>query len=172
VVLLGRSTRNRSCWTSWTYGRKRWSWMGSLCRLLREPQGPSVHGLSLLCSCTCAAETRSAHPRSLLQDRRAWPQPLCTAPVLLPHHWPLACLRMVYCLACARACGNEPAAGGTPSLAPCGCANPILPGPSGPATPPSSPPAVTPSGPAYHHRRSCATRRTHAALLLPRPPHG
>jgi hypothetical protein len=29
-----------------------------------------------------------------------------------------------------------------------------------------------PSGPAYHRRRSCAARRTRAALLLPRPPHG
>jgi hypothetical protein len=37
VVLLERSARSRSCWTSWTYGRTRWSRFGSLCQLLREP---------------------------------------------------------------------------------------------------------------------------------------
>jgi hypothetical protein len=108
VVLLGRSMRNRSCWTSWTYGRRQWSRMGSLRRLLREPQGPPAHGLSLLCSRACAAETRSAHPCSLLQDRRAWSHLLRTAPVLLSHHWPSTWLRVACCLARALACGIEP----------------------------------------------------------------
>jgi hypothetical protein len=62
---------------SWTYGRKRWSRIGSLCRLLREPQDPPVHGLNFLCSRRCTAETHPACPRSYPQDRRAWAQPLC-----------------------------------------------------------------------------------------------
>jgi hypothetical protein len=56
-----------------------------LCRLLREPQGSPAHGLSLLCSRACAAETRPAHPRILLQDRCAWSHLLCSAPALLLH---------------------------------------------------------------------------------------
>jgi hypothetical protein len=55
VVLLEQSARNRSCWTPWTYRRSRQGRIGSLCRLLREPQGPPVHGLSLLCSRASAA---------------------------------------------------------------------------------------------------------------------
>jgi hypothetical protein len=54
--------------------------IGSLRRLLREPQGHPAHGLSLLCSRACAAETRSAHPRSLLQDHRAWSHLLRATP--------------------------------------------------------------------------------------------
>jgi hypothetical protein len=108
VVLLGRLTRDRSCWTSWTYGRRQWSRIGSLCQLLREPQGFPAHGLSLLCSRACAAETRSAHPRSLLQDRHAWSHLLRAVPVLLSHHWPLTCSRVACCLARALACGIEP----------------------------------------------------------------
>jgi hypothetical protein len=108
VVSLGRSTRNRSCWTLWTYGTRRWNWIGSLSRLLREPHGPPTHGLSLLCSHACAAETRSAHPRSLLQDRRARSHLLHTVPVLLSHHWPLTCSCVARCLARAHAYGIEP----------------------------------------------------------------
>jgi hypothetical protein len=44
-------------------------------------------------------------------------------------------------------------------------------GPPGPVTPLPFPSAVTPSGQVYHRRRSCAARRTRAALLLSRPPH-
>jgi hypothetical protein len=54
------------------HGTRRWSRTGSLCQLLREPQSFPAHRLSLLRSRACAAETRSAHPRSLLQDRHAW----------------------------------------------------------------------------------------------------
>jgi hypothetical protein len=108
VVLFGRSTRNRSCWTLWSYGTRRWSRIGSLCQLLREPQGSLAHGLSLHCSCTCAAETRSTHPRSLLQDRHAWSHLLRAVPVLLSHHWPSTCSRVACCLARAHACGIEP----------------------------------------------------------------
>jgi hypothetical protein len=120
VVLLERSARSRSCWTSWTYGRRRWSRIGSLCQFLREPQGFPAHGLSLHCSRACAAETRSTHPRSLLQDRVAWSHLLRAVPVLLPHHWPPACLRVVCCLARTHACGNRagPATGRTLPLAP------------------------------------------------------
>jgi hypothetical protein len=50
-----------------------------------------------------------SHPRG----RRAWPQPLCTVPVLLSHHWPPACLRVACCLARARAHEIEP---GQPSV--------------------------------------------------------
>jgi hypothetical protein len=105
--LLGRSTRNRSCWTSWTYATKRWGRMGSRCRLLREPQGPPAHGLSLLCSRACAAETWPAHPRILLQDRRAWSHLLRAILVLLSHHWPSTCSRVACCPECALACGIE-----------------------------------------------------------------
>jgi hypothetical protein len=108
VVLLGRSVRNRSCWMPRTYGRSRQGRIGSLRRLLCEPQGPPVHGISLHCSCACAAETRSAHLRSLLQDRCAWLHLRCAASALLPHQRPPACMRMVGCLAYARVCGNEP----------------------------------------------------------------
>jgi hypothetical protein len=41
--------------------------------------------LILLCSRACAAETRSAHSRSFLQNRRAWLHLLCAAPALLSH---------------------------------------------------------------------------------------
>jgi hypothetical protein len=71
VVLLERSARGRSCWTSWTHGRRRWSRVGSLCRLLRELQGPPTHGLSLLCSRACAAEAQPACLHSHPQGRRA-----------------------------------------------------------------------------------------------------
>jgi hypothetical protein len=69
--------------------------------------GFSCSRLSLHCSRTCAAETRSAHPRSLLQDRRAWLHLRCAASALLPHQRPPACMRVVGCLAYAHACGNE-----------------------------------------------------------------
>jgi hypothetical protein len=67
-----------------------------------------AHGLSLHCSRACVAETRSAHPRSLLQDRHAWSHLLRAVPVLLSHHWPSTCSRVVYCPAHAHACGIEP----------------------------------------------------------------
>jgi hypothetical protein len=108
VILLGRSARNRSCWMSWTYGTRRWSRIGSLCHLLREPHGFPVHGLSLLCSRVCAAEIGSAHPRSLLQDRRARSHLLRAVPVLLSHHWLLTCSRVACCLARALACWIDP----------------------------------------------------------------
>jgi hypothetical protein len=81
---------------------------GSLCQLLREPQGPPAHGLNFLCSRTCATETRPAHSRSLLQDRCAWSHLLHTVPVLHSHHWPLICSHVAHCLARAHACGIEP----------------------------------------------------------------
>jgi hypothetical protein len=37
--LARRSTRNRSCWMSWTPGTRRWSRMGSLGQFLRESPG-------------------------------------------------------------------------------------------------------------------------------------
>jgi hypothetical protein len=92
----------------WTYGTRRWSRIGSLCQLLREPQGSLAHGLSLHCSCACAAETRPAQPHSLLHDHRAWSHLLRDILVLLPHQRPPAYTRVVGCLAYARACGNEP----------------------------------------------------------------
>jgi hypothetical protein len=64
--------------------------------------------LSLHCSRACAAETRSAHPRSLLQDHRAWSHLLRAVPVLLSHHWPSTCSCVACCLARALACGIEP----------------------------------------------------------------
>jgi hypothetical protein len=70
--------------------------------------GFSGSRLSLLCSRTCAAEAGPAHPRSLLQDRRARSHLLHTIPVLLSHHWPLTCSRVACCLARAHACGIEP----------------------------------------------------------------
>jgi hypothetical protein len=79
-----------------------------LCQLLREPQGFPAHELSLLCPCTCAAKAWPAHPRSFLQDRRAWSHLRCAASALLPHQWPPACTRVVGCLAYACACGNKP----------------------------------------------------------------
>jgi hypothetical protein len=88
-------------------GTRRWSRIGSLCHLLREPQGFLAHGLNLHCSCACAVETRSAHLRSLLQDRRAWLHFRCATSALLPHQRPPTCMRVVGCLAYARACGNE-----------------------------------------------------------------
>jgi hypothetical protein len=58
--------------------------MGSLCEILREPQDPPAHGLSLHCPCACAAETRSAHPRSCsFQNRRAITAAF-VSPLLLP----------------------------------------------------------------------------------------
>jgi hypothetical protein len=92
----------------WTYGTRRWSRIGSLCQLLREPQGFPAHGLSLHCSRACATETRSAHPRSLLQDRRAWSHLLRAVPILLSHHWTSTYSRVVCCLVRAHACGNKP----------------------------------------------------------------
>jgi hypothetical protein len=56
----------------------------------------------------CATETRPAHPRSFLQDRRARLHLLYTTPVLLSHHWLLTCSRVACCLARAHACGIEP----------------------------------------------------------------
>jgi hypothetical protein len=65
---------------SWTPGTRRLSRIGSLCQILHEPQGPPAHGLSLHCPCACAAETRSAHPRSCsFRIRRA-----ITAAFILP----------------------------------------------------------------------------------------
>jgi hypothetical protein len=93
---------------SWTYGRRQWSRIGSLRRLLREPQGPPAHELSLLYSRTCAAETRPAHPRSFLQDRHAWSHLLRAVLVLLPHPWPSTCSHVACCPARAHACGIEP----------------------------------------------------------------
>jgi hypothetical protein len=90
------------------HGTRRWSRIGSLCRLLREPQGSLAHGLNFLCPCTCTAETHPACPCSYPQGRRAWPQPLCATSVLLPHQRPPACSRVVCCLAHALACGIEP----------------------------------------------------------------
>jgi hypothetical protein len=63
--------------------------------------------LSLLCSRTCAAEAWPAHPRSFLQERRAWSHLRCAASALLSHHWPSTCSRVVCCFAYARTCGNE-----------------------------------------------------------------
>jgi hypothetical protein len=88
------------------HGTRRWSRMGSLYRLLREPQGPPAHGLNLHCSHACAAETWPAHSHSFLQDRRVWLHLRCAASALLPHQRPPICLRVVGCLN-ARACGNE-----------------------------------------------------------------
>jgi hypothetical protein len=93
---------------SWTHGTRRWSRIGLLCQLLREPQGFPAHRLSLHCSRACAAKTRSAHPCSLLQDRRTRSHLLCTVPVLLSHHWLSTCSRVACCLARALACGIEP----------------------------------------------------------------
>jgi hypothetical protein len=70
--------------------------------------GFSCSELNLHCSRACAAETRSAHPRSLLQDRRAWLHLWRTVPVLLSHHWPSTCSRVACCLARAHACRIEP----------------------------------------------------------------
>jgi hypothetical protein len=69
--------------------------------------GFSCSRLSLHCSRACAAETRPAHSRSFLQDRRAWLHLLRTISILLLHPWSSTCSRVVYCLAYARACGNE-----------------------------------------------------------------
>jgi hypothetical protein len=73
------------------------------------PTPPRTSGLSqsLHCSCACAAETRSAHPRSLLQLRRTWSHLLRAVPVLFSHHWPSTCSRVVRFLARAHACGIE-----------------------------------------------------------------
>jgi hypothetical protein len=46
--------------------------------------------------------------RSHPQGRRAWPQPLYAAPVLLLHPWPSTCSRMACCLVRAHAYGIEP----------------------------------------------------------------
>jgi hypothetical protein len=67
-----------------------------------------AHGLNLHCSRACVAETRLAHPRSLLQDRRARSHLLRAVPVLLSHHWPSTYSRVVCCLARAYARGIEP----------------------------------------------------------------
>jgi hypothetical protein len=92
----------------WTHGTRRWSRIGSLCHLLREPQGFPAHRLSLHCLRACAVETRSAHSRSLLQDRRAWSHLRCAASALRSHHWLLTCSCVACCLARALACGIEP----------------------------------------------------------------
>jgi hypothetical protein len=86
--LARRSTRNRSCWMSWTLGTKRQSRIGSLGQLLREPPRSICSQLSLHCSRGCVTETRSAHPRSLRQNRRAWLHLWCAASALLPHQRP------------------------------------------------------------------------------------
>jgi hypothetical protein len=69
--------------------------------------GFSCSRLSLLCSRTCATETRPAQSHSFLQDCRAWLHPWCAASALLPHQQPPAGMRVVDCLAYARAYGNE-----------------------------------------------------------------
>jgi hypothetical protein len=48
-----------------------------------------------------------AHLQSLLQDRHAWSHLLRAASALLPHQRPPTCMRVVSCLAYARACRNE-----------------------------------------------------------------
>jgi hypothetical protein len=61
--------------------------MGSLCQILREPQDPPAHGLSLHCPCACAAETRSAHPRSCsFRIRRAITAAFVSPLLLLTRH--------------------------------------------------------------------------------------
>jgi hypothetical protein len=66
---------------------------------------PRTSGFS--CSRMCATETRRAHPRSFLQDCRAWLHLWCAASALLPHQRPPAGMRVVGCFAYARACRNE-----------------------------------------------------------------
>jgi hypothetical protein len=78
-----------------------------------KPTSPRTSGfscsrLSLHCSRACAAETRSAHSRSLLHDCRARLHLRCAAFALLPHQRPPICLRVVCCLARAHAYGIEP----------------------------------------------------------------
>jgi hypothetical protein len=82
--LARRSTRNRSCWVSWTPGTRRQSRIDSLCQIQREPQGPPTHGLSLYCPCVCAAETRSAHPHSYSFRIRRAITAAFVSPLLLP----------------------------------------------------------------------------------------
>jgi hypothetical protein len=66
------------------HGTRRWSRIDSLGQLLRELQGSPAHRLSLHCPCACAAETRSAHPRSCsFRIRRA-----ITAAFVSPHLLP------------------------------------------------------------------------------------
>jgi hypothetical protein len=79
-----RSTRDRSCWMSWTLGTRRQSRIGSLYQILREPQGPPAHGLRLHCPCACAAETWSAHPRSCSFRIRRAITAAFISPLLLP----------------------------------------------------------------------------------------
>jgi hypothetical protein len=58
--------------------------MGLLCQILCEPQDPPAHGLSLHCPCACAAETRSAHPRSCSFRIRRAITAAFVSPLLLP----------------------------------------------------------------------------------------
>jgi hypothetical protein len=111
---------------------------------------------------TCVASCRTVAPGRiscvlfLFCSRTPGPQPARAWPVALHAHMPAESSR----------------AGHRQNVPACtyGRARPIPPKPPGPAIPPPSPPVVMPSGPAYHRRRSCAARRTRAALLLPRPP--
>jgi hypothetical protein len=78
-----------------------------------KPTSPQTSGfscsrLSLHCSRACAAETRSAHSCSLLQDCRARLHLRCAAFALLPHQRPPIWLRVVCCPAQALACKIEP----------------------------------------------------------------
>jgi hypothetical protein len=66
------------------HGVTRWSEMGSLCQIFREPQDSPTHGLSLHCPCVCAAETRSAHPHSCSFRNRRAKTAAFVSPLLLP----------------------------------------------------------------------------------------
>jgi hypothetical protein len=68
------------------HGVRRWSEMGSLCQIFREPQDSPTHGLSLHCPCVCAAETRSAHPHSCSFRNRRAKTAAFVSPLLLPTH--------------------------------------------------------------------------------------
>jgi hypothetical protein len=107
VILLGRSARNKSCWMSWTMGQDDGAGLVRYANSSANLRIFPAHGLSLHCSRACAAETRSAHQCSLLQDRRAWLHLRCAASALLPHQRPPACMRVVGCLAYTHTCGNE-----------------------------------------------------------------
>jgi hypothetical protein len=164
VVLLDRSARNRRCWTSWTHGMRRWSRIGSLCQLLREPQGspartrrnPPRPDYSGACTAGILAQPFARPPFPFCFHTNG-PQPACAWLVALHTHMPAE----------SSQAGHQQ---NTPARIR-GRASPNPSGPLGPLTPPPIPPAATPSGPAYHRRRSCAARRTRAALLRSRPPH-
>jgi hypothetical protein len=101
-----------------------------------KPTSPRTSGfscsqLSLHCSRVCAAETRSAHPCSLRQDRRSWLHLRHAVLVLLSHHWLLTCSRVACCLARAHACGIRPSRLLAKHFARIrGCAGPNASGPS------------------------------------------